>query len=354
MMTQDKEDLKLSSYDYELPESQIAARPISGRHNSKLLVYEAKSNKITHTHFYKLADFLPNNSLLVLNQSRVFPCRLYGHKPSGGKAEIFILSLVAHEGAYSCLLRTTSKKKIGDVFNLPFDIVARIERTGENGSFYLSFSTDDFPRYLEKCASIPIPPYIREGISDEQDKTDYQTVYAKEAGSVAAPTAGLHFTSEVFSALQDKQIDQAFVTLHVGPGTFAPVKVQNILEHKMHFEEYFVEEADLTKIQKAQTQGQKIFAVGTTTLRVLESSLNADGNLSLNANQHYETDIFLHPGKTVRSIDGLITNFHLPHSTLLMLVSSLLGRKKTLELYEEAKKLDYRFFSYGDAMLIIR
>ncbi len=353
-MTHNEEDLKLSSYDYELAETQIAARPIVGRHHSKLMVYQASTDTITHTQFHHLSDFLPANSLLVLNQSRVFPCRLRGTKPSGGKAEIFVLSLVAHAGAYPCLLRTTSKKKVGDVFHLPFEVQAKLERTGENGSFYLSFSTSDFTGYLEKCASIPIPPYIRGGESDEQDREDYQTVYAKEKGSVAAPTAGLHFTPEVFSSLHLKNIDQAFVTLHVGPGTFAPVKVENILEHKMHFEEYFVEQDDLAKLQKAKTQGQKVFAVGTTTLRVLESSLNEQGQFDLEPSRHYSTDIFLHPGKNVRSIDGLITNFHLPHSTLLMLVSSLLGRKKTLELYEEAKKLDYRFFSYGDAMLIIR
>lgn len=354
MMTYNPEDLKLSSYDYELPESQIAARPVPGRHNSKLMVYQASTDTIIHTQFHCLADFIPQNSLLVLNQSRVFPCRLRGTKSTGGKAEIFVLSLVPRNGAYPCLLRTTTKKKIGDYFDLPLGAKATIQESEGNGTFYLSFSSDDFIAYLENCAAIPIPPYIRGGESDEQDREDYQTIYAKEKGSVAAPTAGLHFTSEVFSSLKSKGINQAFVTLHVGPGTFAPVKAQNILEHKMHFEEYFVGGQDLIKLREAKIQQQKIFAVGTTTLRVLESSLDETGQFNIEACRHYSTDIFLHPGKNVRSIDGLITNFHLPHSTLLMLVSSLLGRKKTLELYEEAKKLDYRFFSYGDAMLIIR
>ena len=212
----------------------------------------------------------------------------------------------------------------------------------------------DVTAYLDEFGIVPIPPYIREGQSDDSEKTDYQTVYASHKGSVAAPTAGLHFTDEVFSKLQKKNIERAFVTLHVGPGTFAPVKAENILEHKMHSEEYFVEALDLEKLNRARTQDQKIFAVGTTSLRVLESSLNPQGHFALEASKHYSTDIFLHPGKEVRSIAGIITNFHLPRSTLLMLVSTLLGRKNTLELYEEAKKKEYRFFSYGDAMLIIR
>lgn len=354
MVPHNDEDLKLSSYDYELPESFIATRPVEGRHHSKLLVYRASTDEIIHTQFYKIAEFLPENSLLVLNQSKVFPCRLKATKESGGKAEIFVLSLVSHQGAYSCLVRTTSKKKVGDLFNIPGGAKARIERNQENGEFLVSFSVPDLTAYLDEFGIVPIPPYIRSGESDESDKTDYQTVYASQKGSVAAPTAGLHFTPDVFEKLKAKGIDQAFVTLHVGPGTFAPVKAENILEHKMHSEEYFVSELELHKLKEARLQNKKIFAVGTTSLRVLESSLNEQGEFALEPSKSYSTEIFLHPGKEVRSISGIITNFHLPRSTLLMLVSSLLGRKKTLELYEEAKKKDYRFFSYGDAMLIIR
>ncbi len=354
MVPHNNEDLKLSSYDYELPESFIASRPAPGRHNSKLLVYRASTDEIIHTHFSELSEFLPPDSLLVLNQSRVFPCRLKATKESGGKAEIFVLSLIPHDEAYPCLVRTTSKKKVGDKFLLPGGALGFIHATLEGGEFLVRFSVPDVTAYLDEFGIVPIPPYIREGQSDESDKTDYQTVYASHKGSVAAPTAGLHFTDEVFSKLQKKNVDRAFVTLHVGPGTFAPVKAENILEHKMHSEEYFVDALDLQKINVARANGKKIFAVGTTSLRVLESSLNAEGHFALEPSKHYSTDIFLYPGKEVRSISGLITNFHLPRSTLLMLVSTLLGRKKTLELYEEAKKKEYRFFSYGDAMLIIR
>lgn len=353
-MPYDNEDLKLSHYDYELPESFIASRPVPGRHGSKLLVYRASSGEIIHTQFSELSEYLPKDSLLVLNQSRVFPCRLKATKESGGKAEIFVLSLISQDGAYPCLVRTTSKKKVGDKFLLPGGAFGFIHATLEGGEFLVRFSVPDLTAYLDEFGIVPIPPYIRSGESDDSDKTDYQTVYASHKGSVAAPTAGLHFTEDVFSKLQKKNIDRAFVTLHVGPGTFAPVKAENILEHKMHSEEYFVEALDLQKLNTARTEGKKVFAVGTTSLRVLESSLSSEGHFALEPSKHYSTDIFLYPGKEVRSISGLITNFHLPRSTLLMLVSTLLGRKKTLELYEEAKKKEYRFFSYGDAMLIIR
>jgi S-adenosylmethionine:tRNA ribosyltransferase-isomerase len=342
-------DLTLSNYDFDLPEELIAKRPVSGRHHSKLLVYKVKSDEVIHDEFINMPSYLPNDSLLVVNQSKVFPCRLIGKKPTGGKCELFVLDIHENEeGLREVLIKTTSKKKLDQTFHFEDDLVATL-KVIKDGRFYVSFNCDDLESYLNQHGKVPIPPYIRNGESDEQDTKDYQTVYAKETGSVAAPTAGLHFTSEVFDALKEKSIDRASVTLHVGLGTFAPVKTDNLKDHQMHTEEYFVDESNLEKIKNSNS----IYAVGTTSLRVLESAHNGS-EISLNPGEFYETDIFLHPGVDVQSINGLITNFHLPKSTLLMLVSSLVGREKTLELYKIAIEKEYRFFSYGDAMLILR
>lgn len=343
-------DMLTESYDYELPPQFIADRPVEGRANSKLLIYHAKTDRITHSTFSKLADYLSAEHLVVLNQSKVFPCRLFAHKVTGGKAEIFLLSLLNDKGHYPCFIRSNGKKSVGDKFIIGH-VTATIIDKKDNGEFLLSFDLvrDKFLDFLESNAKIPIPPYIRDGIADERDTYDYQTVYAKEVGSVAAPTAGLHFNEDVFSTLHNKGIDKAFVTLHVGAGTFKPVNVDDISEHQMHSEFYKIEAQDLDKINKAK----KIIAVGTTTLRVLESSLEK-GSFKCAKDGFSSTNIFIYPGKEVRSIDGLITNFHLPKSTLIMLVSALIGREKTLELYEVAKENHYRFFSYGDAMLILR
>ncbi|EQC48514.1 S-adenosylmethionine:tRNA ribosyltransferase-isomerase [Bacteriovorax sp. BSW11_IV] len=348
MQNVNPEDLHLSNYDFDLPKNLIADRPVVGRHHSKLLIYNAKTNEIIHTNFLEIDKYLPSDSLLVANQSKVFPCRLLGQKTSGGKAEIFILSVVSSNNSYKALIKCRGKKNVGDQFILPHDVKATITSV-QDGVFWLSFSVVDFTGYLEQVGKIPIPPYIRSGESDEKDKSDYQTVFAKNVGSVAAPTAGLHFTDEVFANLAKKNIERAFVTLHVGLGTFAPVKTDNLSDHVMHTEEYFIDAANLDKLNSKK----KIIAVGTTSLRVLESSFH-EGRFDVEAEKRYHTNIFLHPGKTVHSIDALITNFHLPKSTLLMLVSSLIGREKTLELYKEAITREYRFFSYGDAMLILR
>jgi S-adenosylmethionine:tRNA ribosyltransferase-isomerase len=345
-------DLLLDSYDYELNKSFIADRPVAGRHHSKLLVYNVQTNEVVHTNFLELDKYLPENSTLVMNQTKVFPCRLLGQKETGGKVEVFFLSLIAKDGFYPALVRTRSKKKIGDTFHFG-ELIVKIEDLGEEGSFIVSVNQDhnSLIDLLKKHAQIPIPPYIRGGIADEKDLEDYQTTYAKELGSVAAPTAGLHFTKEVFSKLEKKNVTKAFVTLHVGAGTFKPVMTENIKDHNMHSEIYDIDDDNLNKLNSAS----KVFAVGTTSLRVLESSYKK-GLFKLPPIElkPYSTNIFLHPGVEVNSIDGLITNFHLPKSSLLMLVSSLIGREKTLELYEIAKQENYRFFSYGDAMLIIR
>lgn len=348
-------DLLLDSYDYVLEPHRIATRPVEGRHNSKLLVYNAKSNEITHTHFHKLADFLSRDNLLMMNQSRVFPCRLFGQKPSGGKVELFLLSLIPEKsGLYPAMIKTSGKKKIDDLFHFD-DLTSILKAREDDGTFLVEFNLnhDELISFLETKANIPIPPYIRDGIADEKDLTDYQTVYAKELGSVAAPTAGLHFTQDVFDSLEQKNIDRGFVTLHVGAGTFKPVTSDHILEHKMHKEHFDITDENLKKLNSQK----KIIAVGTTTLRVLESTVIKSDSINFTLPEYekpYGTDIFMYPGKEVKSISGLLTNFHLPKSSLIMLVSAIIGREKTLELYEEAKAHDYRFFSYGDAMLILR
>lgn len=344
-----KTDLLTESYHYDLPAHFIADRPAPKREESKLMVYDQDFDRITHTTFKNLPDFLKSGDMLVLNQSKVFPCRLLGQKSSGGKAELFILSLIDQDGIYPAMIRSNGKKHLGDIYHFG-DLEAKIVGVPEAGDFLVSFNLGPkrLLQYLEAKAHIPIPPYIRGGIADEKDKNDYQTVYAKKMGSVAAPTAGLHFTEKVFEDCESKGIDKAFVTLHVGAGTFKTVSSENINDHKMHSEFYEIERDQLEKINKASRR----IAVGTTSLRVLESSYRA-GEITFNPPIE-STEIFLHPGVNVHSIGGLITNFHLPKSTLLMLVSSLLGREKTLELYKVAIENKYRFFSYGDAMLILR
>jgi len=347
----ENQDLLTESYFYDLPDHFIATRPIQGRDGSKLLVYREETDEIIHANFEKLSDYLPDNSLLALNQSKVFPCRLLGEKLSGGRVEVFLLSLLKTETGYPAMVRSNGKKRIGDEY-LFGELKAKITGRGDEGDFFIEFniSDDQLLKILEKTAHIPIPPYIRDGIADESDKIDYQTVYAKEIGSVAAPTAGLHFTEKVFDSLKKKNIENAFVTLHVGAGTFKTVNSDNILDHQMHTEYFSVDKDNLQKLNS----NKNIFAVGTTTLRVLESIYLEKQFVTKTNGEFSGTSIFLYPGKEVQSIAGLITNFHLPKSTLLMLVSSILGREKTLEIYEIAKKNNYRFFSYGDAMLIIR
>lgn len=350
----DPNDSLVSSYDFDLPEELIAQRPVNSadRAQSRLLVYNAQTNKVTHDFFYNIGHYLPADSTLVFNQSKVFPSRLIGKKESGGKAELFFLESTPNEkNLYSVLIRTTSKKQIGSRYFFAEDFSVELNELGIDGTFKVKINLPEkyatLMDYLEKNALIPIPPYIRKGESDEADRTDYQTIYSKHIGSVAAPTAGLHFTEKLMSDLSSSGIRAAYVTLHVGLGTFRPVSVDNIKDHIMHEEHYFIDADNLSKIRSSK----KIIAVGTTSLRVLESSLRES---DFCADKIFSTSIFLHPGVDVKSISGLLTNFHLPQSTLLMLVSSLVGRKKTLELYAEAVREKYRFFSYGDAMLILR
>lgn len=343
----DPADTALSSYHFDLPQELIAQRPAS---SSRLLVYKIETNEIIHDHFKNIGTYLPQDSLLVFNRSKVFPSRLLGHKNSGGKAELFILSTESPNGIFPALIKTRSKKKIGDTYLFPEGMIATLMLINNDGTFGVSFNKENLGDYLEAHAKIPIPPYIRNGESDELDKKNYQTIYAREVGSVAAPTAGLHFSNELMDKLKTQGIESAYVTLHVGLGTFRPVTVSDLADHQMHSENFFFDQQNEQVINEARKKHKKIFAVGTTSLRVLESSLGKN----LSPNEVYSTSIFLHPGKEILSVDGLITNFHLPESTLLMLVSTMIGRAKALELYELAIKEKYRFFSYGDGMLIIR
>ena len=335
-------DWNLSSYDYSLPKELIAQRPLPNREQSRLLIYDAQTEAIHHRHFYDLPECIPSDALMVFNRSKVFPCRI-----EGDKCEILLLSLKEESDSWRCLIRSSKKKKLGHQYNLKGNKTARIERINGDGTFQISFAPDNRPP-LEQ-ASVPIPPYIRQGRGDTRDEQDYQTCYAREIGSVAAPTAGLHFESKTLQALKEKGVESAEVVLHIGPGTFALVKTEDIRNHSMHTEEFLIDKENGAKIERAKRAQKKIFAVGTTSLRVLESIYNQ----AIQPDVFHSTDLYLYPGTPVKSIHGLITNFHRPCSSLIMLVSALIGRDKLLQLYSTAIEQKYRFFSYGDAMLIM-
>ncbi len=344
-------DLNLENYNYDLPDELIAQRPnATGRSHSKLLVYLKNEDKIVHDNFSRINSYLPKNSRLVFNNSKVYPSRLLGTKKTGGKAEIFILNLFSENKLVkNCLIKCRGKKSLGDQFLLP-ERQAEIIRVGDDGSFDLKFDSIIDQDYLHSYGKIPIPPYIRGGESDERDKSDYQTTYAKNTGSVAAPTAGLHFTPELLAELKKSGHQDLYLTLHVGIGTFRPLASENILEHKMHSETFFLDAENLSLLSKDK---ENLIPVGTTSLRVLESIKGMLKDGTIESSKNYSTNIFLHPKNPPTSVRGLITNFHLPKSSLLILVSSLVGREKALEIYREAVENKYRFFSYGDAMLIL-
>lgn len=346
-------DLLTKSYSYELPEELIAQRPTAKRDGCRLLSYFETEDKVLDGTFEKILEHLEPETTLVFNHSKVVPSRLFGKKPSGGACEVLILDPIADPDRVPCYFRSNGKKRVGDQINfeggLKGEVIDRDEQV-----FFFKFETNDLLATLLEIGFIPIPPYIREGLSDEQDRTDYQTVYAQKEGSIAAPTAGLHFTEELLEKIQAKGHQIAHVCLHVGAGTFAAVKADDIREHQMHTEKYEVEKSEYEKIQAAKN----VVAIGTTSLRVLESlhgkELSFEESGSGDLVTRGDTNIFLYPGVEVNSISGLITNFHLPESTLLMLVSALIGREKTLELYRHAVQEHYRFYSYGDAMFIKR
>ncbi len=341
-----KDLFKLDSYDYDLPESLIAQVPADRRDASRMLVYDEESDSITHHLFSDLSSFLDENTCLVRNNTKVFASRVKAKKAvTGGKAEFFFLKQNTVNGLAQVLIHSNRKKNLGDQFELPGNIKAEIIKREEK-TFLVKLTTNDLENYLKTYAQMPIPPYIRSGNSNEDDKDRYQTTYAKTSGSVAAPTAGLHFTDKVFSDLKKKKVEIADLTLHVGLGTFQTIKEEDIRNHHMHDELFYMAKDEFEK-----TRSKKRIAVGTTSLRVLESFWK---NKELNTDTWNSTDIFLYPGVEVASIHGLLTNFHLPKSSLLMLVSAIIGRERVMKIYKEAIEHDYRFYSYGDCMLILR
>jgi len=362
-------DWNLASYHYHLPPELVALRPMEPRDGAALMVYRSGHNPAAATisDFRHLGDFLPDNSLLIFNDTKVFPCRVLGQKKSGGQAEMLFLSPVPkpsleNEGHYQALIRSRGKKKIGDEYHLPSQhqnqsIVVKITAVDATEGFLLSLSwmnggelqAGELAAWLNQHGLIPIPPYIRDGQSDEQDKSDYQTVYANQTGSAAAPTAGLHFTEELLQHLKKQGHQLGHVTLHVGPGTFRPVQTQDIRDHAIHREAFSISSSTWQQIQEARAAGRPIIAVGTTSLRTLESAFHLDHFIP---DHWYDTEIFLYPGKKIHSAQGLITNFHLPESSLLMLVSAAIGREETLALYRLAVEKRLRFYSYGDGMLL--
>lgn len=339
--------MKTSDFYFDLPENQIAQVPLKDRTSSKLMVLDKVTGEIKHQHFYDILDYLNKGDCLVLNDTRVIPARLFGARPSGGKVE-FLLLTRKDERRWEVLVKPGKKARIGDEIIFGEGILkAKVEDVIEDGKRIVSFEYEGiFEEVLDRLGEMPLPPYIHEKL---EDKERYQTVYSKHEGSAAAPTAGLHFTTELLEKIKEKGVKIAYVTLHVGLGTFRPVKVDDVLEHEMHSEFYQITQETADIINETKKAGGRIISVGTTSTRTVES--NADENGIVTAQSGW-TNIFIYPGYTFKCIDALITNFHLPESTLIMLVSALAGKEHTLAAYNEAVKEDYRFFSFGDAMFI--
>ena len=350
--------MRIEDFDYELPEELIAQTPMEQRDKCRLMVLDREHKTVEHRHFYDILNYVNQGDCLVLNDSRVIPARMYGTKESTG-AHIEMLLIKRIEGdRWECMVRPGKRLHDGDIvlFEGRTGTVLRAEILGyhdpENGTRLVEFSYNGiFMEVLEDIGSMPLPPYITRPAEDS-DKEMYQTVYSRIDGSVAAPTAGLHFTKELLQKAQEKGVRIAYVTLHVGIGTFRPVKVDVIEEHKMHFEECSIDEENASVINETIEKGGRIISVGTTSTRTLESmAVPEDGRYRIKAGET-STGIFIYPGYSFKVVDALITNFHLPKSTLIMLVSALYDREEILKAYKIAVEERYRFFSYGDAMLI--
>jgi S-adenosylmethionine:tRNA ribosyltransferase-isomerase len=339
--------MQRSDFFYDLPPDLIAQYPSTERSQSRLLRLDKNIGTVTHHGFTNLIEFLEPNDLLVFNESRVFPARLYGQKKTGGKIEILIERLLGSQEAFAHI-RSSHAPKVATLIQLD-DGQTAIVTGRENDLFKLFFpETNDLLVLLKKIGHIPLPPYIQR--SDEKlDEERYQTIYSKVEGSVAAPTAGLHYDEAMFTALKAKGVEMAYVTLHVGAGTFKPVRVDNILEHQMHGEYIEVSKQVCEQVRQAKNRGGRVIAAGTTAARALESASQSGETQPFEG----ETQIFIYPGYEFKCIDALQTNFHLPESTLIMLVSALAGYKNTMQAYQIAVQQKYRFFSYGDTMLII-
>ncbi|MCM1335321.1 MAG: tRNA preQ1(34) S-adenosylmethionine ribosyltransferase-isomerase QueA [Bacteroides sp.] len=344
----EKETLYRSDFYYDLPEERIAQTPLEPRDSARLMTVDRASGAIGHRRFFELPDLLKKGDLLVLNDSKVFPARLYGVKrPTGVPCEVLLLNR-REETVWEALVRPGRRLKKGTQIDFSEELSAEIVDKVEGGNRLVKFRYEGvFFDILDRIGKMPLPPYITEKLADN---ARYNTIYSNELGSAAAPTAGLHFTENVFAGLREKGVDTAFVTLHVGLGTFRPVKEEKILDHKMHAEHYTVPAETAEKLRACRARGGRVIAVGTTSCRTLEATVKKYGEVVPCTE---DTDIFIYPGYRFGAIDGLITNFHLPESTLIMLVSAFLGRERTLAAYETAIRADYRFFSFGDAMMIL-
>ena len=347
----------LSDYDYELPQELIAQKPVAQRDSSRLLHLKRASMEVAHHRFADLYHFLSPDDVLVLNNTEVIPGRLYGHKTTGGKVEVLLLDYAggrADHGRFrgQCLVRSSKPLKPGSEILFDQQLKAVVIE-GRSGVYALDFRFQGrFEDLLYRYGKVPLPPYIKRHSDNGavDDSQAYQTVYASQKGAVAAPTAGLHFTRQLLAQIRSKGVQIIHITLHVGYGTFLPVRVSDIRDHRMHAERFFIPETCADVINHARQQGHRIIAVGTTCARTLEFAANSAGRLVAGSG---DCDLYIYPGFEFKIVDGLVTNFHLPQSTLLMLVSAFAGRENILAAYREAIKQKYRFYSYGDAMVIL-
>ena len=345
-----------SDFDYSLPEELIAQHPPENRGDSRMMVLDPAKGTMVIRPFSRIAEYFLPGDLLALNNTRVIRARLYAKKDTGAKLEILLLTPVDGSVTWSCLMKNTRRTECGTVLNL-LDRAgndsgrrAELAEKQENGNCVIRFLEPDVENTLEQCGHVPLPPYIRHGNDLPPDAERYQTVYAKYPGAAAAPTAGLHFTKEILKELAEKGVTETELTLHVGQGTFKPVTVENIAEHPMHSEHFILTEEAADQLNRARAEGHRIAAVGTTSLRVLETVVSRDGIFRA---QESDTSIFIYPPYRIQSADMLLTNFHLPKSTLLMLVSAFAGFDFVMEAYQYAVREKMRFFSYGDCMLIL-
>ena len=340
--------MKTSDFYYDLPEELIAQTPVEPRNSSRLMVLPRNGGKIEHKQFYDLPEFLKPGDCLVLNNTRVLPARLYGTREDTGAVVEFVLLRQHGNKLWECLAGPGKKAKTGYKFRFSDKLTAIVTDVLEDGNRMLEFACEgDFFAVLDEVGQMPLPPYIKEKL---KDKERYQTVYSKDAGSAAAPTAGLHFTKEMLESIKAMGVNIAYVTLHVGLGTFRPVKVEDVTQHKMHTEHYYIPEEAAKTINETRKNGGRVICVGTTSCRTVESCAKKYGEIRECSG---DTDIFIYPGFEFKCMDGLITNFHLPESTLIMLVSAFAGYDNVMNAYNTAVKERYRFFSFGDAMLIL-